>query len=74
MDERELIREIRAELVKGCTCDFRGVKEQDKEVCDSCLLVVKIDNGLEKIGKQKSSIPNYIMTPDEIKQWLINCN
>ena len=52
MDERQLIREVRKQLVKACNCDEGREDPMNSEVCGSCILVGMIDEGLERIGKK----------------------
>jgi hypothetical protein len=51
MTERELIRDVREQLVKSCNCDEVRVDE-NSEVCGNCILVGMIDEGLSRIGRQ----------------------
>ena len=57
MDERELIRKIRAELVRACSCDAEDLEDDEKEVCGSCVLVNMIDNGLVEIARDRAATP-----------------
>ncbi len=53
MTERELIRNIRAELVRACECNEVCV-DRNSEVCGYCLLVGIIDEGLAGIGQERN--------------------
>ena len=55
MTERELIRDIRAELVRSCNC-VEVCVDRNSEVCGSCLLVGMIDDGLGEIGKDRDKV------------------
>lgn len=53
MTERELIRGVRAELVRACICDEVRV-DRNSEVCGYCVLTGMIDKGLAEIGEMKN--------------------
>ena len=52
MTERELIRKVRAELVRACECNEVCV-DRNSEVCGYCLLAEMIDEGLAGIGQER---------------------
>lgn len=52
MTDRELIRDLRAELLRSCNCAEVRV-DRNSEVCGSCILVGMIDEGLAKIGEDR---------------------
>lgn len=53
MTARQLIRDVREQLVKACNCDEVREDPLNSEVCGHCLLVGIIDEGPERIGKSE---------------------
>lgn len=49
---RELMFELRSQLIQACVCDEVRV-DRNSEVCGSCILVGMIDDGLAKIAKDR---------------------